>query len=244
LIAIYSLSRNGKEGQTSMYRCTTNEGSKILGYTLPFFVILSIWLLFFSPLVTSRMYNAPLQAMALPATPIKTNNSNAFLTYENNSTLGIKIQYPANWQKDNYNNKVAFYAPPLDNSKIIPVAMFVDVDTLPFQVTSLDQFNSQYVDNLRKNAAIAEPIGVNLTSLAGNLAHNITFSPKIGQDIYHATNIIMLSGIKKYEITYYIAQQAKFSSYLPTIQRMIDSFEILGLNSNEGRNDLSNSELA
>jgi hypothetical protein len=223
LIAVYSLRRNGKKDK---HRCTTNEGSNILGYILPYFVILSVWLVFFSPLVTSTMYNAPLQAMALPTAPIKTINSNAFLTYESNSTLGIKIQYPSNWQRDSYNNKVAFFAPSLGNSKVIPVAMFVDVDTLPFQVASLEKFISQYIDNLKKNAAISEPIGENLTSLAGNLAHNVTFSSKIGQDVYHATDIIMLSGIKKYEITYYIAQQAKLSSYLPTIQRMIDSFEI------------------
>src|SRR5438445_5579355 len=119
--------RNGKKAK---HQCTKNEGSKILGYTLPFFVILSIWLLFFSPMVTSTMYAAHLQQVITKSTPPKTANSSAFLTYENNSTLGIKILYPANWQKDNYNNKVAFYAPPLDNSKIIPVAMFVDVDTL------------------------------------------------------------------------------------------------------------------
>jgi hypothetical protein len=165
--------QEGKSLGPRQRRCTRDEGSKILGYTLPFFVILSITLIFFSSLVTSTMYAAHLQQVITKSTTPKTANSNAFLTYENNSTLGIKIQYPANWQEDNYNNKVAFYAPPIDNSKIIPVAMFVDVDTLPFQVTSLDKFISQYVDNLRKNAAIAEPIGVNLSSLAGNLAHNI-----------------------------------------------------------------------
>ncbi|MDQ6669019.1 MAG: hypothetical protein M3Y53_12455 [Thermoproteota archaeon] len=36
----------------------------------------------------------------------------------------------------------------------------------------------------------------------------------------------MLSGVKKYEMTYYIAKQAELSSYLPTIKKMIDSFEI------------------
>jgi hypothetical protein len=42
----------------------------------------------------------------------------------------------------------------------------------------------------------------------------------------------------------YLAEPAKFYSYTPTIQRMIDLFEIEGQNSNQGRNDLSNSELA
>ena len=75
----------------------------------------------FSPLVTSTMYVAPLeQAIAQTTTATKTPNSNAFLTYENNSTLGIKIQYPSIWQRDSYNNKVVFFAPSLDNSKVIP----------------------------------------------------------------------------------------------------------------------------
>ncbi|MFZ0223333.1 MAG: hypothetical protein WAM42_16755 [Candidatus Nitrosopolaris sp.] len=88
--------------------------SKTLGYTLPYLVILSIWLIFVSPLVTN-LHTAPLQ-QAVPSTtiPTKTTNSNGFLTYENNSTLGVKIQYPSNWQRDTYNNTVAFFAPSLE----------------------------------------------------------------------------------------------------------------------------------
>ncbi len=164
----------------------------------------------FLPLVTSTMYAAPLQqAIAqTTTTATKTTNSNAFLTYENNSTLGVKIQYPSNWQRDGYNNKVAFFAPSLaeGDKKIIPVAMFVEVDSLPFQITDVEDYISHYVDHLRKHAAISEPSVVTLTSLAGNLAHNFTASAKIGQDEYHATDIIMLNGVKKYEMTYYIAK--------------------------------------
>jgi hypothetical protein len=65
-----------------------NIRNKILGYTLPYFVILSIWLVFFSPLVSATMYAAPLQ-LAIPPTTTKTTNSNTFLTYENNSTLVV-----------------------------------------------------------------------------------------------------------------------------------------------------------
>ena len=115
-------------------------------YILPYFVILSIWLVFFSSLVTSTMYAAPLQqAIAqTTTTATKTTNSNEFLTYENNSTLGVKIQYPANWQRDNYNNKVAFFAPSLGNSKIIPASMFVEVDILPFQITDVGRLPTMY----------------------------------------------------------------------------------------------------
>jgi len=190
------------------------------------------------------MYAAPLQQTIAQTTTTatKTTNSNAFLTYENNSTLGVKIQYPSNWQRDSYNNKVAFFAPSLaeGNKKLIPVAMFVEVDSLPFQITDVEDYIAHYVDHLRKHAAISEPSVVTLTSLAGNLAHNFTASAKIGQDEYHATDIIMLSGVKKYEMTYYIAQQTKLSSYLPTIQKMIDSFEInIGITNSSGNSFLT-----
>ncbi|MGB6673566.1 MAG: hypothetical protein WBE34_14135, partial [Candidatus Nitrosopolaris sp.] len=62
----------------------------------------------------------------------------------------------------------------------------------------------------------------------------------IGQAEYRATDIIMLSGVKKYEMTYYIAKQTKLSSYLPTIQKMIDSFEInIGITNSSGNSFLT-----
>ena len=97
---------------------------------------------------------------------------------------------------------------------------------MPFQATYPDYLISQYVDNLRKNPAISEPIRVNLSRLAGNVAHNLTYSSKIGQFVYHTTDIIMLSGVKQYDITYYIRPLDNFSSYMSTIQQMIDSFVI------------------
>jgi hypothetical protein len=184
------------------------------------------------------LLTASVSIMDIAAQPSKTSiaatktmpSSNRFLTYENNSTLGITIQYPSNWEKDSYHNKLAFFAPSLaegHNSKIIPVGLFVKVDNLPFEIESVDDYISHYVNKLKEHAEISQPIGVSLTSLAGNLAHNVTYSARLGQYEYRTTDLIMLSGIKKYEITYYIAQgEVKSSNYLPTIQKMIDSFEI------------------
>jgi PsbP-like protein len=191
-------------------------------------VILSVWLAVYSISVISIWSAAQLQQAKAEntITPTKTTYGNTFLTYENNSTLGIKLQYPANWERDSYDDKVAFFAPSLGNSEIIPASMFVEVDNLPFQITDVEDYISHYVNHLTRHAAISEPSVVTLTRLAGNLAYNFTASAKIGQDEYRATDIIMLSGVKKYEMTYYIAKQSKLSSYLPTIQKMIDSLEI------------------
>ncbi|MDQ6668774.1 MAG: hypothetical protein M3Y53_11205 [Thermoproteota archaeon] len=214
-----------------------------LSVLIPCLVILSASLMFFSTPAISTIYTAQLQqaiAETSNATTTKPSSGNSFLTYENNSSLAIKMQYPADWQRDSYGNKVAFFAPFLSNSKIIPASVFVEVDNLPFQITDVEDYISHYVNHLRKHAVISEPNEVTLTSLAGNLAHNFTASAKIGQDEYRATDIIMLSGVKKYEMTYYIAKQTKLSSYLPTIKKMVDSFEInIGITNSSGNSFLA-----
>jgi len=98
---------------------------KFVSCLSPCLVILSVSLMFFSTSAILTIYTAQLeQAIAQTTTAITTkpSSSNSFLTYENNSTLGIKMQYPANWQRDSYDNKVAFFAPSLGNSKIIPAS--------------------------------------------------------------------------------------------------------------------------
>ena len=198
----------------------------------PNFLFLLLLPIFLLTATVSIMDVAAQSKTSIAATKMMPISSNRFLTYEN-STLGITIQYPSNWEKDSYHNKVAFFAPSLaegHNPKIIPVILFVKVDNLPFQIESVDDYISNYVNKLKEYAEISQPIGVSLTSLAGNLAHNVTYSAKLGQHEYSITDLIMLSGIKKYEIAYYIAEgEVKSSNYLPYIsgiQKMIDSFEI------------------
>jgi hypothetical protein len=46
-----------------------------------------------------------------------TTSNSWFVTYENNSTLGIKIQYPSNWKRVEYGNMaVVFLSPSERNS--------------------------------------------------------------------------------------------------------------------------------
>jgi hypothetical protein len=114
-----------------MIDCSIAGGAMVRRYTLPYFVTLSVWLLFFSPLVTSTMYTAPLQlAIAQTTTPTKTTNSNAFLIYENNSTLGVKIQYPSNWEKqengtkqDTQTDVVTFHSPIVNSNANLDITI-------------------------------------------------------------------------------------------------------------------------
>jgi hypothetical protein len=119
-----------------MVRRIANDIQKKLGRVRfvsclsPCLVILAVSLMFFSTSAISTIYTAHLQraiAQITTATTTKPSSSNSFLTYENNSTLGIKIQYPANWQRDSYDNKVAFFAPSLGNPKIIPNTVYRNI---------------------------------------------------------------------------------------------------------------------
>lgn len=96
--------------------------------------------------------------------------------------MGVKIEYPVNWHTSRIeNNTVVFLAPLSPFSaekeneqgaavkKIFPVLFFVQVQDLPFQIDYIDNYISQYVDNLKDKSLVSTP-NVTLTSLAGNLA--------------------------------------------------------------------------
>ncbi len=57
---------------------------------------------------TAVLHQAKAQTSTTAATKIR---GNSFLIYDNNSTLGIKIQYPVYWEKDSYDKKSCILCP-------------------------------------------------------------------------------------------------------------------------------------
>lgn len=153
--------------------------------------------------------------------------------YQDNSTLGIKIKYPAEWHLNRLNDTIALVAPISLEAKeqgfqiknIIPAFLFVQVQDLPHQIRYIDNYISHYINILIKNTSLIGPPKVTLTSLAGNIAHNITYTARIGSLEYHTTEILLFSGLKKYEI-YIIAPESKYSNYISAIKSIIGSFQI------------------
>ncbi len=217
--------------------------SKILGFKLPYFVILSIWLILLSPLVSSTMFAAPLQlAIAQTTTPSKTTKGNAFLTYENNSTLGIKIQYPSKWKRVQYGDMAVVFVSPSERNSDKFLESFSIAGT-PTNNKSISELASQSIANYRQKYANFQLIGTNVVTLKGSPAYMLKYEytdQLFGKAM--AMDIGMTKGGKLYVLSY-SAEPAKFYIYVPTIQKMIDSFEIEGRNSNESRPNLSNSEL-
>lgn len=175
-----------------------------------------------------------------PITTKTTNNNNTFLTF-NNPSLGIGIQYPSDWLVSQHFLKdmfvTQFISPTQSTSDELPAAVTVLVQTLPTNVTSLDE----YTDLIYKILALVYRGGINITEsnnstvIAGMIpAYERSFSARqfsLDKDLKIIPldlGIVKLYGMddnKIYEITY-TAEASKFLSYLPTVQRIFDSFRI------------------
>src|SRR5919112_1979576 len=127
-----------------------------------------------------------------------------FLTYED-PELGISIQYPSNWEKlVSLNNFVTFTAPPETDTRIYPAAL-----------------------GLKESNPDLNVLESTSTTIADNPAHKIVFSALDNKEVERkAMQVWTAIGNKAILITYK-ADPDRFSSYLPTIERMIDSFKVI-----------------
>lgn len=161
------------------------------------------------------------------STAAKTMNN--FLTYQN-PTYGIKIQYPSDWTISqtglrDYNNIVAFYSPLGNLSDTLPQHLLLS-RTHYSQNISLNDYSKLVNDTLRQpGIQIVESKSVMLTG--GAIAHRVVFIPPAGSAPFKPE--IMLVWTAKGDNIYTIQgtfDAAKYHIFLPTIQKMIDSFEI------------------
>ena len=164
-------------------------------------------------------------------------NSN-FLTYEN-PTYRFKIQYPLNWEKVQFNQGIEeqrrnmvvnFLSPLAGSSPTFREYLIIEVGNLS---SSPNRDLAQYITtliNFRQSLPHFNLIESNPTTLVGsnNPAYKIVYTysnPIVG--ITKAMDILTNKGNNLYFLSYN-ADITKYSSYLPTIQKMIDSFEITG----------------
>ena len=170
-------------------------------------------------------YDVPQSAIA------QSSSSSGLLSYEN-PTYGIKIQYPSNWmastnQLPTYNSIIGFYSPLESLSDVLPVEFALSITTYTNNI-SLDEYTKITRTALEQQGMeISES---SATTLAGNPAHKITFSPgdQIAQNSpveFQFMQIFTIIGNKVYSLSYN-AEASKFSTHLNTIQQMLDSVKI------------------
>jgi hypothetical protein len=156
------------------------------------------------------------------------------LTYEN-STYGILMQYPSNWQKEENvssgsdNNSmlvdvVKFISPTKNASDTSSESFDLKIDNISdLQPITLAKYANNSIEDLRKDFDIIK-LDRN-ASLSNNPAYKLVYTGVEEGVNLQAILILTIKGENAYIISYN-AEPTKFSYYLPTLQKMINSFQI------------------
>ena len=166
--------------------------------------------------------------------------SKNYLLYEN-PTFGIKIKYPDNWSLRTYsynpalNNTVAgFYSPSKTASELGNISgvsghfvPYVDIFIFSSKNMSLDKIIDSRIDRIQNSTYFLISESKPFTLKGNQSAYTIIYSINSGKDeIFKKMQVYTLYGNKVYLITF-TSQEALFVQYRPTIQEMVNSFELL-----------------
>src|SRR4029079_10091991 len=146
-----------------------------------------------------------------------------FLTYDDLIT-GFSMKYPSDWDRSQHLDKsVTFVAPKEINSEINPAGIAVMVKDIGSNTTmrSITQTQLDTLENLYPDIQRLESIQ---TTFLGNPAHMIIFTATDNtENLRKAMQIWFKEDNKAYLITYK-SDNDNFSKYLPTVDKMLNSF--------------------
>jgi eukaryotic-like serine/threonine-protein kinase len=154
-----------------------------------------------------------------------------FSTYKN-TTHGIEIQYPSDWVIMEQGKSPFVMSPDVitllspnnnNSSKTIPATFRVSVQNVN---VTLDDYTNKTVGLIVENTPGAKIIESKTTTLAGIPAHKVLGMFKQEDKDINVIDEWAIKNEQLYRITFY-SEQGSYSSYLPTVQKMIDSFVIM-----------------
>lgn len=224
---------------------------KILGPRSPFVITFTLWIVFSSVLANIGIFLIPQVAIAQPksgepvsppssssSSPMATTTSSSFGKIYQNAILGLKIQYPSNWlvREHPYNATgnstiVSFISPLLTPStasssgaaqnSFVP---YVDIFVFDSKNVPLDQLVNGSVKSSLSNATLSQSKPITLKG--NNPGRVIEYSIKIADRyLFDRMQLWTESGNRVFVLSY-TAEPQTYLTYLPTMQKMIQSFEI------------------
>ena len=177
----------------------------------------------------SSVNSSSLSSLSLPSDQNNTNGD--FFTYQNSSE-GIKIEYPTNWKKMDHADNASIpshtieFLSPLTANDTFQENVFLRIDPFPQDLRELVVAEVNGFKTHAVNFMLLESMpGV----LASNPAQTLVFKysnflPKL--NTLEAMVVLTVKNQKAYAISY-VAESSKYPEYLSTVQRMIDSFRII-----------------
>ncbi len=173
----------------------------------------------------SRIIISALFIIIFASSSIQVLAQEQFLTHED-ITTGISIQFPSNWEKSvNLDDFVTFRAPPETDTRIYPAALGLKIQELASKSVLLQEVTKVQISELKKsnpNLEFSESIS---TTLAGIPAYRVVFTATDNNQVERKAMQIWTIIDNKAILITYKAQPDKYSTYLPTIERMIGSFQ-------------------
>jgi len=156
-----------------------------------------------------------------PIIPITSESE--FLTYDDLIT-GFSIKYPPDWERAQHIDKsVTFLAPRESNLDTNPAGINIMVKDIGSNTTlaSITQTQLSTLKNLYPDIQVLESIE---TTFLGHPAHMTIFTATDNtQNLRKAMQIWFKEDTKAFLITYK-SDNERFSKYLPTIDKMLNSF--------------------
>ena len=153
------------------------------------------------------------------------------LNYDN-PTYGIKMQYPKDWTAStsgipSYKGIIGFYSPLQSLSDTLPAALTLSITTYSTPI-SLGEYTNTTLAALEKQGIKVDESTQN--TLAGKPGYKITFSPpspaiQTTPASFKVMQTWTVTDNKVYLLSFN-ADSSEFTTYLPTVQKMLDSFQI------------------
>ena len=151
------------------------------------------------------------------------------LTYDN-FTYGVSVKYPQLWTKtetlDPITGSLAtFMSPQANGTDVFQENLRLIVQNLAEKNITLAEYTRTSIDEIKLFSPDAEIIEQSNTQLANEPAHQVIYTGKEeGYTLKHL-QIWTIKDNKVYIVTY-TAEINKYSEYLRTVEKMINSFEI------------------
>ena len=181
------------------------------------------------------------------------SNNNNFLIYQN-PTNGITIRYPSDWlelqfnhgitmHRNNGNNypfpiKVGFFSsgdnenPPDAMAENFLIGAFNDIirstSYSPQNLSGFDKFINSQISSYKThlpNFHIIRSVGNFMFPNNGGPAYEIEYTHKEGPSVLHTMQFWILNRDDVY-VLMYNSDPDDYSDYIPTIQKMLNSFQI------------------
>jgi hypothetical protein len=170
----------------------------------------------------------PISSASPQMSSLKTTSStsnSSIVSYQNKSALGITIKYPLNWKAILADDKALIFLPPSkrDNfSENLVVALFNINSTV-----SPNQLSEQAIKNYGIRYDDFFIIELKPIIFQGEPAYvlSYSYSNSIGGKIV-AMDIGIKDGNKAYVISY-SAEQPEYYTYIPAVEKMIQSFKMI-----------------